>query len=148
MSQLLPLPVVFVVAALACGADPVFVKKPTATRTGETTKINFAVDRATDVAVTIEDAKGNIVRHLVAGVLGKNPPEPLVADKLAQSIDWDGKDDYGKLAMGEPFSVRVQIGMKAEFDRFLMHNPHASGPISSLAVGPKGTLYVFHRDGT
>ena len=50
-------------------------------------KIDFTVDRTTDVAVTIEDAKGKIIRHLAAGVLGKNPPEPLQADSLAQSLD-------------------------------------------------------------
>lgn len=138
----------FATVTVACGADPVFIKKPTVQRDGEKTRIEFSVDRATDVAVTIEDAKEKVVRHLVAGMLGKNPPEPLVADKLAQAIEWDGKDDYGKPATGAPFSVRVQLGMKAEFDRFLMHNPHASGPISSLAIGPKGALYVFHRDGT
>ena len=106
------------------------------------------MDRATDVAVTIEDANGKIIRHLAAGVLGKNPPEPLQPNTLAQSLDWDGKDDFGKPAADGPFKVRVQLGMKAEFDRFLMHNPDGSGPISSVAVGPGGALYVFHRDGT
>ena len=38
--------------------------------------------------------------------------------------------------------------MKPEFDRFLMHNPEASGEISAVAVGPGGSLYVFHKDGT
>ena len=47
-----------------------------------------------------------------------------------------------------PFRARVQLGMKAELDRFLMHNPDGSGAISSVAVGPGGSLYVFHRDGT
>lgn len=134
--------------ASAVSAQPAFVKKPTATRVDQQTKIDFSVDRATDVAVTIEDAKGKIVRHLAAGVLGKNPPEPLRANTLAQSLLWDGKNDFGKPAAGGPFQVRVQVGMKPEFDRHLMHNPHASGPISALAVGPQGSLYVFHRDGT
>ena len=129
-------------------AQPVFTKKPTATRTGDKMKIEFTVDRATDVAVTIEDAKGKIIRHLAGGVLGKNPPEPLLANTLAQTLDWDGKDDLGKAAAGGPFQVRVQLGMKGEFDRFLLYNPHGSGPISSVAVGPGGALYVFHRDAT
>ena len=38
--------------------------------------------------------------------------------------------------------------MKPEFDGFLMHNPDGSGEISAVAVGPGGTLYVFHKDGT
>src|SRR5207248_1325846 len=61
---------------------------------------------------------------------------------------WDGKDDFGKASVGGPFKVRVQLGMRPEFGSFLMHNPDACGEISSVAVGPKGTLYVFHKDGT
>lgn len=135
------------VSIVAAEAAPAFTKKPTAVKTGEKIKIDFAVDRATDIVVEIEDTDGKVVRHLVAGMLGKNPPEPLKPNALAQSLEWDGKDDAGKPA-GGPFKVRVQVGMKAEFDRFLLHNPDASGEISALAVGPKGSLYVFHRDGT
>src|SRR5579872_2504412 len=137
-------------ARLNFAAEPArqFAKKPTAVRSGEQTKIDFEVDRSTDVAVVIENAEGRIVRHLSAGVLGKNPPPPLAPYTLAQSLAWDGKDDFGNPAAGGPFRVRVQLGMKPEFDRFLMYNPHASGPISTVAVGPGGALYVFHRDGT
>lgn len=138
----------FVKLSVAAEAPPAFVKKPTATRSGSETKIAFEVDRSTDVAVVIENAEGRIVRHLSAGVLGKNPPPPLVPFTLAQSLVWDGKDDFGKAAAGGPFRVRVELGMKPEFDRFLMYNPHASGPISTVAVGPRGAVYVFHRDGT
>src|SRR5437016_5517428 len=73
-----------------------FTKKPAATKTGDKVTIAFAVDRATDVAVFIENAKGEVIRHLVAGVLGKNPPPPLKASSLEQSVGWDGKADYGK----------------------------------------------------
>ena len=38
--------------------------------------------------------------------------------------------------------------MKAEFGSFVMHNPEGSGVVSAVAVGPGGTLYVFHLDGT
>ena len=133
---------------LAAGEPPIFTKPPTAVRDGGSVKIEFAVDRLTDVAVIVEDAQQKIVRHLVAGMLGKNPPEPLRANSLAQSLVWDGMDDAGKPAKGEPFRVRVQLGMRSAFDRFLLNQPHASGPISSVAVGPKGAVYVFHRDGT
>jgi outer membrane protein assembly factor BamB len=125
-----------------------FSKQPTAVKAGQAIRIDFTVDGATDVTVTVEDAQGRIVRHLAAGVLGKNPPEPLQPNTMAQSLIWDGKDDFGKPAAGGPFKARVQLGMTAEFDRFLMHNPDASGPISAVAVGPGGTLVVFHRDGT
>jgi outer membrane protein assembly factor BamB len=134
--------------ASAAEKAPTFVKKPTATRAGGKTKIEFAVDRATDVAVTIEDGKGKVVRHLVAGMLGKKPPAPLKANSLAQSLEWDGKDDFGKAVDAKGCVVRVQLGMKPEFSSFLMHNPDASGEVSAVAVGPKGDLYVFHKDGT
>lgn len=132
----------------AAQAQPAFVKKPTAARAGEGTKIDFSVDRATDVVVTIEDAKGKIVRHLAGGVLGKKAPAPLQSDTLAQTVLWDGKDDFGKAAAGGPHQVRVQLGMKGRFDRFMMDDPHGSGGISAVAAGPHGSLYVFHHDGT
>ncbi len=148
-TTLLPIPCLVLSLTLSSAkAQPAFVKKPTATRSGEQTKVDFSVDHATDVAVTIEDGKGKIVRHLAAGRLGKNAPEPLKSDLLAQSLLWDGKNDFGKLAGDGPFQVRVQLGMQPKFDRFLLHNPHGSGPISAIAVGPGGVLYVFHRDGT
>ena len=135
-------------ALAAAEAPPAFVKKPTAAPSGDKTKIDFAVDRYTDVAITVEDSRGKIIRHLAAGMLGKNPPEPLRANSLAQSLEWDGRDDFGKAADGGPFRVRVQLGMKPEPGGFLMHNPDGSGEISSVAVGPGGSLYVFHKDGT
>jgi DNA-binding beta-propeller fold protein YncE len=139
---------VFTLSIFQAQAQPTFVKKPVAARSGDQTKIEFTVDRAIDVAVSIEDVKGKILRHLAGGVLGKNAPEPLKSDALAQSLTWDGKDDTGKPAGAGPFQVRVQLGMQPEFDRFLLHNPHGSGQVSSVAVGPNGSLYVFHRDGT
>jgi DNA-binding beta-propeller fold protein YncE len=125
-----------------------FTTPPRVSREGGKVKITFAVSRETDVAVFIEDAAGKAVRHLAAGVLGKNPPEPLRPGALAQSLEWDGKDDAGQPAAGGPFTVRIQLGMKPEFDRFLLDNPDGSGVIQSLAVGPGGTLYAFHVDGT
>jgi hypothetical protein len=133
-----------------CAAEtpPAFTRKPTATPSGNQVKIEFTVDRPTDVAVTVEDGQGKVLRHLAAGVLGKNPPEPLQPNTLAQGVTWDGKDDSGRPASGGPFRVRVRLGLKAEFDGFLMHNPDTSGEVSAVAVGPGGSLYVFHKDGT
>lgn len=131
-------------------ATPAFTRKPTASQAGDRTRIEFAVDRECDVAVYIESAKGDIVRHLVAGVLGKNPPEPLQAGSLTQSIEWDGLDDDGKQAAGGPFRVRVGLGLKASWGGTAFADPDKTGPnrvehITGLAVGPEGRLYVLDR---
>src|SRR5687767_6177550 len=123
---------------------PKFTKKPTVTRAGGKTIIEFAVDRETDVAVFIENAKGEIVRHLVAGLLGKNPPAPLKANTLEQSVAWDGKADFGKPAQGEPFKVRVALGLGAKYDKVVLREPENIGAVNSLGVGPDGTLYVVY----
>jgi DNA-binding beta-propeller fold protein YncE len=132
----------------AAAADAAFTAPPRAARENGKVKIHFAVGRETDVAVFIEDAAGKAVRHLAGGVLGKNAPEPLQPGSLAQGIEWDGKDDAGRAAAGGPFQARVRLGMKPEFDGFLLDNRDGSGQIHALAVGPGGTLYAFHVDGT
>ena len=63
-----------------------FTRKPTAAKAAGGVKIEFAVSAPPDVAVFIEDGSGKAVRHLVAGVLGKDPPAPLKADSLAQAV--------------------------------------------------------------
>jgi DNA-binding beta-propeller fold protein YncE len=140
--------VLLVLAMDASGVEPAFTAPPRAARERDKVTIHFAVNVETDVAVYIEDAAGKTVRHLVAGVLGKNPPDQLRAGSRKQSLEWDGKDDFGKLAAGGPFKARIKLGMKPEFDRFLLHNPEGSGLTHAVAVGPDGTLYVFHVDGT
>jgi hypothetical protein len=135
-------------ALQAAAEDAKFTAPPRSVREHDTIRIRFAVSRETDVAVFIEDAAGRVVRHVAAGVLGKNAPEPLQSASRTQNIPWDGKDDTGKPASGGPFQARVQLGMKPEFDGFLLHNPDGSGLIHALAVGPGGTLYAFHVDGT
>src|SRR5688572_22044741 len=123
---------------------PQFTRKPTTTRVGEKVAIEFAVDRATDVAVFIENSKGDIVRHLVSGVLGKNPPSPLKPNSLEQSIEWDGKADYGKPAQGGPFKARVALGLGAKYDKVVVHEPQNIGGVNSMGIGPDGTLYVVY----
>jgi hypothetical protein len=139
---LLPLPV-------SLGGEAAFATKPAVTHDGEKFKIAFAVSAPTDVEVAVIGADGKVVRHLVAGVLGGKdaPPEPLKAG-LAQALEWDGRDDAGKPAAGGPFKVRVRAGLRPELDGFLLENPASTGGVSSLAIGPKGSLYVFHGDPT
>ena len=141
----------FVVCAVAGTASVsygavAFTEKPASKREGDRVIITFAVSEATDVEVTITDREGRAVRHLAAGVLGENAPEPLKAGSLAQSLVWDGKDDDGKAAEGGPFRVRVRAGLVPALDGFLLENPASTGAISSIAVGPKGSVYLFHRD--
>jgi hypothetical protein len=45
---------------------PAFASKPTATRSGDTVRIEFAVDHKTDVAVTVEDARWEELATLYA----------------------------------------------------------------------------------
>ncbi|MCG3178564.1 MAG: hypothetical protein BIFFINMI_00892 [Phycisphaerae bacterium] len=137
-------------AAMAAGESaPTFTKQPSAVADGDKVRIAFAVSRSTDVAVRIEDARGQVVRHLVAGVLGPKPPAPLKADSLEQSLLWDRRDDLGKPAdaAAGPFSVRVSLGLKPTLDRFLAYDPSHLESVRALACGPDGSLYVFDTYG-
>lgn len=129
-------------ATLAGEAQPGFTTKPTVSRVGAKVRIKFSVDRLTDVAVYIEDAKGKIMRHLVAGMLGSNPPAPLRANSLEQVIWWDGKADYGKPAEGGPFRARVALGMKPVFDAKMFDEPQRLLGLNGLATRPNGELYT------
>jgi NHL repeat len=131
----------WIVSASAGQPVPRFTKKPTAVRANGKVKISFTVSAPTDVAVYIEDAKGEVIRHLVAGVLGKNPPPPLKPG-LSQEIEWDGEANYGKPATGGPFKVRVGLGLGAKYDRVV----HTMLPdlryVATLATAPDGRLYA------
>ena len=143
---------------LPVAASVAFTKKPTAAKSGDTVRIDFAVDRETDVAVYVEDAQGQIIRHLVAGVLGKNAPEPLKPDALEQSLVWDGKSDDGRQVLGDktghPFKVRVALGLKADYAGVAFAEaalnadktaPNRIETVMGLAVGPDGRLFVLDR---
>jgi len=142
----------------SAGEAPGFAAKPTAASESGGARISFEAAAPTDVAVEVLDAKGAVVRHLAAGVLGDNPPEPL-AKGLKQSLAWDGKDDAGKPAAGGPFKARVRLGLRADFDRFILDPKEGkpSGPIqpmlaagekNGLAVDSKGNLHVLLTYGT
>ena len=143
------------IPALTGEGSVAFSSKPAVGRPGDKFTISFAVDRATDVEVAILDAKSKVVRHLAAGVLGAKeaPPAPLKAG-LAQSLEWDGRDDYGEAAKGGPFKVRVRAGMGARlekvvggdpyafFSRDTNHGNHAFWYMGGLEFKPDGTVYV------
>ena len=149
---------VLALGAAATGGEVTLTRKPTAKKSGAKTVIEFAVSAKTDVAVYIEDKAGKAVRHLAAGIVGN--PSPVAADAgsgggkppaplkpgLSQTLEWDGLDDYGEKATGGPFKVRVALGLKPTFDGFLLDNPRSAGRIDAFAVGPKGTVYAFHKN--
>jgi hypothetical protein len=140
-----------IAAGLGLAGEATFTAKPTAVKNGDKVKIAFAVSAPTDVAVYIENAKGAVVRHLVAGVLGDKAPAPL-RPGLAQEVEWDGRADYGKPAEGGPFKVRVALGLGAKYDKAVSWDPErVAGGIYSLGVSADGVLYVdgmaFDRDG-
>jgi NHL repeat-containing protein len=127
-------------------AGPGFKVKPSVTPTsGGAAKISFEVAEPTDVEVAVLDAKGAVVRHLAAGVLGPKAPAPFKKGSLSQTVVWDGKDDLGKPVAAA--SVRVSLGMTPAFDRLIGDNPGGLASVKSLAVAPDGTLYVYHAFG-
>ncbi|MCX7590137.1 MAG: hypothetical protein N2255_00770, partial [Kiritimatiellae bacterium] len=123
---------------------PAFVENPRVFRVRDMVRIEFRVDRETDVAVFIENAKGKVVRHLAAGRLGPNTPTPLKPGSLTQSIEWDGKADHGMDAGPGPFKVRVGLGTKPVLADIIGQEPAGLGYPRSFAVGPSGELYVVH----
>ena len=133
------------VCGLAFG-EASFTSKPTAAKDGANVKIAFTVSAPTDVDVCIVDAQGQVVRHLGAGLLGKNAPAPFKPDSLAQELVWDGKDDDGKVA-AKAAKVRVQLGLGATLDRFIGRPNGHLGPATALGVGPNGDVYVLSNQG-
>jgi len=106
----------FILASLCCaaasGEEAVrFTRKPTARADGDHVRIEFAVSAPTDVEVVVIDLKGKVVRHLAAGVLGKNAPRPLKKGSLSQSLLWDRTDDLGRAVAGGAV-IRVSAGIR------------------------------------
>jgi len=119
-----------------------FTARPTAAKAGDSAKISFAVAAPTDVEVSILGADGKVVRHLAAGMLGKNAPEPFKKDSLAQEVLWDGKDDAGKPA-GGGCKARVRLGLGAELERMIPPEPDPMSGPTAIGVGANGDVYVL-----
>ncbi len=129
--------------AAALAGQVQFASPPKAARAGGRASIAFSVSGPTDVEVSVLDAKGAVVRHLAAGVLGgeKAPPPPLKPG-LAQSVEWDGTDDLGKPTKGGPFKARVRIGTQAAFGAALGDPAAIASKVYGLATDDKGEVYV------
>ncbi len=126
-----------------------FAEKPSISTEGDQTTITFAAKAACDVVVAVEDTQGKIVRHLAAGVLGANAPEPLTSGSLRQTLVWDGKDDMGRYVDDrDSLRVRVSLGLDPQFERTLYWDPKrritTAKPI--MQATPEG-VYVFEGNG-
>lgn len=150
MRSLTPLLIVSIMALAAAEAAAetgvAFAAGPRAVREGANVKIGFAVTTATDVEVAIVDAAGRVVRRLAAGMLGDNPPPPLVRG-LSQEIAWDCKDDAGvALDPRGGYKVRVSAGLAPSGDGTAFGAPAAPGTVANvigLAAGADGRVYVM-----
>ncbi len=121
---------------------PALVGKPEVKAGGKDLDIRFEVNTRTDVAVWIEDAKGERVRHLVAGMLGSNPPPPLAKDTLRQTLKWDYLDDYGKKVPAGAYKVKVGVGSQATLDKEIGRD-ESPREIHGLTVDQKGAIYTI-----
>jgi sugar lactone lactonase YvrE len=130
-------------AWVSLAAAPAFTVAPKAARDGGQVKISFTVTAASDVEVAVLDAGGKVVRHLAAGMLGRNAPDPLKPDALAQQLVWDGKDDAGRPVAGS-CSVRVRLGATPRVEKLFGYQPGGiNGAIEALFVSPAGEIYVL-----
>jgi DNA-binding beta-propeller fold protein YncE len=133
-------------ASPALAGEVKFTTKPTASKADGKVKISFTVSVPTDVEVAVLNAKGEVVRHLAAGVLGgKKAPPPPLKPGLSQALEWDMKDDRGKPAAGGPFKVRVRAGTGAKFGRVIGFDPYRMPTVAGLATDDKGFLYVQYH---
>ncbi|MBY0523284.1 MAG: hypothetical protein K2R98_07790 [Gemmataceae bacterium] len=141
-----------VVALQVSAAKPEFAKAPQAVRAGEQVTLTFTVSEATDVEVAVLNAKGMVVRHLAAGVLGgKNPPPSPLKAGLEQRLVWDGKDDLGKAAADGPFQLQVRAGTSVRYGRTIGGSPYTGSvatmpyraPVNGVVTDGSGNLFVL-----
>ncbi len=111
--------------------------------------VTFEVNEFCDVAVHVLDEDGKVVRHLAAGVLGENPPEPFLANSKSQAIPFDEKDDDGQLLPPKKYTIRVGLRLKVELDRFLGEDPdsYTFGFPTGIQVDEDGLVYLLHHAG-
>ncbi len=124
-----------------------FTERPAAAEEKGEVRIRFAVDLETDVAVSIRNGAGKVVRHLAAGRLGKRAPSPLQPDSLAQSLVWDGKDDWGRQVEPGRYTVEVGLGLTASHEKNLDWDPRRIGTVHGLAVLSGGNVLVMSETG-
>ncbi|MGQ9660931.1 MAG: hypothetical protein ACUVWX_01165 [Kiritimatiellia bacterium] len=111
-------------------------------------RVEFAVSGQTDVTVTVENERNQILRHLAAGRLGPNTPAPLKSNSLSQELFWDGRDDKGQPVDVRGTKIRVQVGLQPRLERIVGWNGNTLGsPVVGLVVSDSGEVYVLMADG-
>lgn len=125
-----------------------FTKEPVLTKSGDTITIEFSVKDFCDATVAIQNAEGDIVRHLASGVLGEKAPSPFIKNSLDQKLIWDSKDDRGKYIDDlKNISVRVSLGLKPMYEKDLYTTPYKRiSATPAITCGPEG-FYVFEGVG-
>lgn len=137
--------------------SPHFTVPPAITKAADgKMKVEFTVSSPTDIEVAVLDSKSKVVRHLAAGMLnGKNPPPSPLQTGLAQTLEWDGNDDYSEVAKGGPFKIRVRAGMGVKLMNIVGGNPyayysadmgqgdHAAWRVTGLEAKSDGKVYVL-----
>ncbi|MBL8028934.1 MAG: hypothetical protein JNL74_21095 [Fibrobacteres bacterium] len=124
---------------------PQFTELPSITRGASDWTIRFAVSESTDVEVTVLKASdSSIVRRLTAGRLGSNPPAPLIANSLSQTISWDGRDELGNTTQAStPLIVRVRAGMNVRPAGFVQVNTNYFSRYTGAAFDNNGNLMIW-----
>ncbi len=121
---------------------PALAAGPEVKASSAAAEIAFEANTRTDVAVWIEDGKGERVRHLAAGMLGPNAPAPLKKNTLKQSVSWDYKDDFGRKVPAGSYKARVGVGSKAALDKEIGRN-ESPNQINAIAADDKGFVYSY-----
>ncbi|PCJ61213.1 MAG: hypothetical protein COA79_06440 [Planctomycetota bacterium] len=104
--------------------DFTFKTSPIIKKTKENISIQFETNSFCDVTIVVEDSTGKILRHLVSGVLGSKAPYPFVTNSKKQNIKWDYKNDSGRYLKDIPaLTIRVSLGLKAQFEKTLLWSP-------------------------
>jgi len=127
-----------------------FAKEPVVTRQGDRVTISFESNGFCDVTVVAENPDGTILRHMASGVLGANAPVPFKKNSKAQTVVWDGKDDFGRYINDkDSVSIRVSLGLKPQFEKTLFWHPKklvARHRHPRFVAQPEG-VYVYEGGG-
>ena len=126
--------------------DLAFVQAPQMTKVNDTCwQIEFTLNRAADVAVSIVNpADSTVACHVAGGVLGPNPPAPLIKDSLHQVLAWDGRDDFQRrVPAPDALRLRVRAGMAVTWANAAEGDYYRFNSLEGLATDTSGNLFVY-----